>query len=87
MAFARALVLGVEGYLALGLLFGLVFAWRGGVWCSVARLDPVARTGTIGFRLLLLPGCAALWPWLLVRLAATNAAAKREPPKHEEGAA
>ncbi len=64
MTFARALVLGLEGYLVAGLLFGLWFAWRG-----AERLDPGARSGTLGFRLLLLPGCAALWPWLVLRVA------------------
>ncbi len=50
-------------YLALGLLFALPFAlaWAG-------RLDPAARTGTAGFRLLLLPGATLLWPYLAVRL-------------------
>ena len=63
MTLAQALVRGLELYLALGVLFAIPFAWR---W--VARLDPSAATGTRGFRLLLLPGSAALWPWLLVRL-------------------
>ncbi len=63
MPSARALVLGVELYLALGLAFGVPFVWRG-----VERLDPAARGGTLGFRLLILPGCAALWPWLALRL-------------------
>lgn len=63
MAFAHALVLLVEIYLALGLAFGLVFAWK-----LVERIDPSAHGGTFGFRILILPGCAALWPWLVVRL-------------------
>lgn len=63
MTFAHALVLLVELYLGVGLLFGLVFVGR-----LVARLDPSAYGGTLGFRILVLPGCAALWPWLVVRL-------------------
>jgi len=63
MAFARILVLALEAYLALGLLFALGFVTRG-----VARLDPAARTGTWGFRVLILPGCALLWPLLAARL-------------------
>lgn len=64
MSFARALVLALELYLGFGSLFALAFLWRG-----LARLDPLAGEGTRGFRLLIFPGCAALWPWLLVRLA------------------
>jgi len=63
MTFAHALVLFAELYLALGLAFGIVFAWR-----LVERLDPSAHSGTPGFRILILPGCAALWPWLVLRL-------------------
>jgi hypothetical protein len=51
------------GYLLIGLLFALPFAWR---WS--ARLDPVASGGTMGFRLLILPGAALLWLWLLLKL-------------------
>ena len=50
-------------YLFLGLLFAVPFAFR---W--VGRTDPVARQGTGGFRLLLIPGAMALWPLLLRRL-------------------
>jgi hypothetical protein len=50
-------------YLLLGLLFALPFAFR---W--VNRLDPVAARGTLGFRLLILPGSALLWPLLLRRV-------------------
>lgn len=49
-------------YLGVGLLFSAGFAFR---W--VNRLDPVAAHGTTGFRLLLVPGAALLWPFLLRR--------------------
>lgn len=49
-------------YIAIGAVFAVVFAWRG-----AGRIDPVAREGTWGFRLLILPGSAALWPLLLRR--------------------
>ena len=52
-------------YAAVGLLFAGPFAaWGAG------RTDPVARHGTWGFRILVIPGAAALWPllaWLWVR--------------------
>lgn len=49
-------------YLAAGLAFGVPFAARG-----VNRVDPVAAHAPLRFRLLILPGCAALWPLLLVK--------------------
>ena len=50
-------------YLVLGGVFAIGFAltWAG-------RLDPVAKEGSVGFRLLILPGAALLWPWLLLRV-------------------
>lgn len=55
----------VLAYLVIGALFAVPFAAR---W--VARLDPVAAHGTIGFRLLILPGATLLWPLLVYRLLA-----------------
>lgn len=49
-------------YVAIGLIFALAFVWRG-----VGVVDPVAKEGTRGFKILILPGCAAFWPWLLKR--------------------
>jgi len=51
-----------EIYLALGLLFALGFVVKG-----VQRVDPLAQSGTWGFRLLIFPGALALWPLLLAR--------------------
>jgi hypothetical protein len=71
MALARALVLVLELYLACGLVFALAFVTAG-----AGVVDPVARTGTRGFRVLLVPGSAALWPWLLVRWLGARRAAR-----------
>jgi hypothetical protein len=49
-------------YVAAGALFAVAFA----IW-GVSRVDPVAREGTIGFRLIILPGTVALWPLLAAR--------------------
>ncbi len=62
---AEWLVAAVGIYGLCGLVFGLWFVTRG-----VGRVDPIARDGSRGFRVLILPGVAALWPlfaWRLVR--------------------
>lgn len=59
------LLVSVAGiYAGLGLLFALWFVFAG-----VGKVDPVAREGTWGFRLLILPGTVALWPLFALRLA------------------
>lgn len=63
MAAAEWFVRILSAYAALGLLFALVFVTMG-----VQRIDAAARGVGLGFRLLILPGATALWPWLLVRL-------------------
>jgi len=60
---AKAIVYTMAGYASLGLLFALPFVCRG-----VQRLDSEAQGSGVGFRLLILPGVAALWPVLLYRL-------------------
>lgn len=49
-------------YALVGGLFGLFFVARG-----AQRSDPAARGAGWGFRLLILPGAAALWPVLAWR--------------------
>jgi hypothetical protein len=49
-------------YAGLGLAFAVAF-----VAVGVQRVDPVAEHAPLGFRLIILPGAAALWPLLLVR--------------------
>lgn len=52
----------VFSYFAIGLLFGCLFAWRG-----YAVLEPAAAGSIIRFRLLLIPACLVLWPYLMLR--------------------
>lgn len=52
----------LAAYLAIGVCFAVVFVIRG-----VRAIDPVAATSPLSFRVILLPGAAALWP-LLVHL-------------------
>ncbi len=59
---AEVVVLLCTVYIACGLAFSLFFVWRG-----AGRVDPAARSAGWGFRLIVLPGVAALWPVLLRR--------------------
>ncbi len=56
------LVMIVGIYLFIGLVFSLFFVARG-----INRVDPVARDAGWGFRLVVIPGVAALWPILYRR--------------------
>jgi hypothetical protein len=49
-------------YVLIGALFGLFFVTLG-----AQRIDPAARGAGWGFRLLIFPGVAALWPLLAWR--------------------
>jgi len=62
MVLASSFVLAAGIYLALGCLFAGPF-----VAVGVGRIDPDARQGTLGFRLLLVPGAVLLWPLLAWR--------------------
>ena len=64
---AVGVLVAAGAYLALGLLFAVPFAAR---WAG--RLDPAAKAGTPGFRLLIVPGAILLWPLLLGRLLRTR---------------
>ena len=65
-------IVGLLGlYVTVGALFAVPFVLRG-----VHRVDSVARDGSWGFRLIIVPGVVALWPLLLGRWALGN-----EPPQ------
>ena len=59
---AEALVSALLLYLLVGLALAIPFVARG-----VQRIDPSAQGAGLGFRLAILPGCTALWPWVLRR--------------------
>lgn len=61
-AAAQIVVLALMGYLLIGLPIAAAFVTRG-----AARVDPAAADTTWGFRLAILPGCIALWPWVIAR--------------------
>lgn len=49
-------------YAAMGFVFAIAFLDRG-----VSRVDGQAAGASLGFRLIILPGVMALWPFLLRR--------------------
>jgi len=60
--FAKAIVYALTVYAGIGLMFAAPFVWLG-----VQLLDSEAQGSGIGFRLLILPGVAAVWPMFLYR--------------------
>jgi hypothetical protein len=63
VAAAQLLVQTLTIYVGIGGVFAAVFLWR---W--IGRLDSAAEHGTWGFRVLVFPGVAALWPLFVFRL-------------------
>jgi hypothetical protein len=62
MAAAVWFVNALAAYAAIGLLFAAAFLTAG-----ISRVDPASKGSGIGFRLIILPGVAALWPLMLKR--------------------
>ena len=62
MQVAELLVDGLAAYGLAGAVFAVAFVTMG-----IQRVDSVAVHAPLGFRLIVLPGVAALWPLLLVR--------------------
>jgi len=60
MAATEWLVNVLIAYGALGALFAVAFVTRG-----ISRVDPAAKGTGAGFRLIVFPGSAVLWPLLL----------------------
>ena len=60
---ATVVVVAAQAYLAIGAAFSIPF-----VLFFAQRLDPAVPGSTWGFRLMILPGAAALWPLLLLRV-------------------
>jgi hypothetical protein len=62
MRFAELFVGGLAAYALTGTTFSVGFVLFG-----IHRVDRVAEHSPIGFRLIVMPGVAALWPLLLTR--------------------
>jgi len=71
----------LAAYGALGSIFALAFAAFG-----AGRLDPAARAGTLGFRVAIVPGAAAFWPFLLRRWLRGDVEPPEERNAHREAA-
>jgi hypothetical protein len=59
---ATAILGALALYTGIGAVFAAAFLAAG-----AGRLDPAARDGGFGFRLMILPGLIALWPLMLAR--------------------
>ena len=62
MRVAEWMVDALGAYGMAGVVFAAAF-----VTVGIRRVDPVAEHAPLGFRLIVMPGVAALWPLLLVR--------------------
>lgn len=79
---AATLIVRLAGvYLSIGLVFAVAF-----VTVGAGRIDPVARNGTWGFKLLILPGTMALWPLLARRWLKGAGAVPCERNAHRDAA-
>jgi hypothetical protein len=64
MIIAEIALIALGAWLACGIVFAIPFVMLG-----AGRVDPHAKGGSWGFRLLILPGTVALWPILAWRWA------------------
>jgi membrane protein implicated in regulation of membrane protease activity len=71
---AKVIVFAFYAYALIGLVFAVAF-----VAVGVKRIDAQAVATSLGFRLLIFPGCVAFWPMLLRRWLR----GRTEPPVEE----
>lgn len=70
---ASVLLIAAGLYAIMGLAFATIFATRG-----ITAVDHAANGSRWTFRLLVIPGAAALWPWLVLRWRRAVRAARPE---------
>ena len=78
---AEGFVTALGLYLALGVVFAVAFVAAG-----ARRLDPQAAKGSLGFKLLILPGAVLLWPILLRRWIGATGKPPEERNAHRDAA-
>lgn len=81
-AAAQLLITAGALYAGLGVVFGLWFVAFG-----VGRVDPAAQGASKGFRLVILPGVALLWPLFALRLVRGVSRPPEERTAHRRAAA
>lgn len=81
LTLARTIVWALAAWAAIGVVFALAFTMIG-----AARVDPEARSGSLGFRVLIFPASVALWPLLLWRWTHTKGEAPSERNAHRDRA-
>lgn len=69
-------------YLLVGVLFSVPFLLRG-----AAAIDPDAAEGSLGFKVLVLPGVVALWPLLVGPWRRGEQRTERSPHRDAAGGA
>lgn len=52
----------LQVYLLLGMLFSILFIWKG-----LTKVDPATQGSSIWFKLIIFPGLCAFWPLLLFK--------------------
>ena len=62
MDWVETIINALMAYAVAGAIFAAAFVTWG-----IHRVDPVAEHAPVGFRLIVVPGVAALWPVMLVR--------------------
>lgn len=77
LAFARIVAVVLAAYAGIGVVFAAAFVARG-----AARIDHGANDAPLGFRVLIFPASAALWPLLLLRMRRADGAAPEERSAH-----
>lgn len=63
----------IAAYLGCGIVFSIAFLRKG-----IQLIDENARHSSIGFRLIILPGIIALWPFLLKKWLGRTSIKKRQ---------
>lgn len=74
MVLAAFILLAAAAYIAIGILFACALVLRG-----LPRIDPAADHAPWSFRILIIPGIAALWPLMLIKWVRSPRMAPREP--------
>lgn len=79
LTLASIIVTALTAYMVLGLIVAPIVVFLG-----ARHLDPAARSGTIGFKLLILPGMMVFWPLMLSRWVRGMATPPEERNCHRE---